>query len=279
VNVTSTAAPRTSPVTPPSRRAARRTRSGPERHDGGEDDSPQDGRSQRTDPRRGEPEHRERRDGDPRRGDETTWADGAGDDVSEAVRSRRRHPSPTRNGKGEAAQDEGEGEAGDTEPTIGQRAEGEHLHHQHEHERDDTERADVAASHDLERLPGGAARAEAVGGVGEAVEVHRAGQGGEQADDERGGEQGRRRRAQGRGALSQQPEQQPAGHGEEAADGRREHHGSARDVRVDPAWRSRRENGQRADREAYGVAHHSRVTRPATHHRTSSVSAASRAFR
>ena len=128
---------------------------------------------------------------------------------------------------------------------LGQRGD---LGQQHEQQRDDPERPDVRLLHDPQRVLGGLAAAEAVGGVGEAVQMQAAGE---------------RRRARRRWptAASSGPEPSSSSSAAERrrrtgpttspASGRAQHPGAGR-VAV-PAGDADREHGQGAEGETYAV--------------------------
>ena len=222
-----------------------------------------------------------------RREEQLTSRHGAGDHLPQAVSSRRRHAVGAEQRQGQPADDKGKCEAGDPEPPGHEDPEGQHLHEQREHERHHAEGPDVAPAHHLERLGGRPSRPESVRGVGQAVEMHRPGERGQQGDHQRGGEErvdahierreaqhGREQRGSARRAPAEQPEGQSRDDCEEAADDGCEDHRPAPDASVDGARRPNPQHGERAQREPCRVERHSEVTRPATHQRTSSDSAA-----
>ncbi len=161
-------APITSPVTPPRRRTQRRT-SRPTADPGQQ-------RSHRAAHAESQ-QHRRRRHGQHHQDPEQ---DGGrpghrpGHDGTQALAAGRRNAPDTHQSRRGARAADRQGEQDGLAAPVQQLADGGCLQAQDQHQRHHPHRADVAAPHHLQRPVTVPARAEAVDGVGQAVQVHRA---------------------------------------------------------------------------------------------------------
>ncbi len=184
-----------------------------------------------------------RRDGE-RHPEHPGRRDHPGDGRTQPLRPRGRHPAARGQGQGQPGGD-GRDDRGERAPRPGVGVglgEGGRLGRQHEDEGDHPERADVRLLHDPQRVRGGLAAAQPVGGVGEPVQVQAAGEHGRYGDGGDGREE----------HTGAQHQQQQAHGGRRRADDqpgqRRAEHPAARGRAV-PAGHPHRQDGQRAEGE------------------------------
>ena len=169
-----------------------------------------------------------------------------------------------RESPGHGAAGEGDG----AQQRAGQRRQRRGVDQEHQHQHRDPHGPHIRLAHDLQRLVRGPARAEAIGGVGHAVEVEGTGQPGEGREPQHGAEDGagqhagavEHRRSQG---AEQQPQPREARHG----------------ARGHPSVHLERRHRDDAEQPEC-VAHHChRLAMPATQNQTSSTDWARRMFR